>query len=479
MYKKEINSLWKHWDFIIIDQLCIQIAFVISYILRQGKGLPYLSDVYQPMTFYLLFLHIIVALFNNSYTGILRRGYYREFYKVVVHVSFVMVLASVLLVLTKGAEVYSRLVLVFTWFFSVFFCYFIRFIRKYQLSNRSEVPAENVRYLLVISEMERMYESLRSFKQAGKEEIILCGACVADQNIAAKTIEGIPVVCNVNEVLGYICNSKVDEVFIDMPANPETAHKIMKGCAVMGVVVHFKVARLSEVPREEQVVQQVGGYTVVSRFVKNASPRGLFVKRVMDIAGGFVGLVLTGILFLFVAPAIYIKSPGPIFFSQQRVGKNGRIFTIHKFRSMYPDAEERKKDLMSQNQIKDGLMFKMKNDPRIIGGENGKGIGNFIRKTSIDEFPQFWNVLRGEMSLVGTRPPTLDEWKKYDLHHRKRMAVKPGLAGMWQVNGRSEITDFEEVVRLDTEYIINWSIGVDIKILLQTVLAMFGKGNAM
>ena len=148
---------------------------------------------------------------------------------------------------------------------------------------------------------------------------------------------------------------------------------------------------------------------------------------------------------------------------------------MYKFRSMYMDAEERKKALMEQNKISDGMMFKMDDDPRIIGSEkkdkNGKprGIGNFIRRTSLDEFPQFWNVLKGDMSLVGTRPPTLDEWEKYDLHHRVRMSIKPGITGLWQISGRSDITDFEEVVRLDREYIQNWSIWLDFKILFKTV----------
>ena len=136
-------------------------------------------------------------------------------------------------------------------------------------------------------------------------------------------------------------------------------------------------------------------------------------------------MLLTGIIFIFVAPIIYIKSPGPIFFKQVRIGKNGKKFNIYKFRSMYMDAEERKKELMAQNDIKDGMMFKMDNDPRII-----KGIGNFIRDYSLDEFPQFWNVLIGDMSLVGTRPPTVDEWEKYEMHHRSRLAFKPGLTGM-------------------------------------------------
>mgnify|MGYP000962401675 CR=1 FL=1 len=200
----------------------------------------------------------------------------------------------------------------------------------------------------------------------------------------------------------------------------------------------------------------------------------LLVKRLMDIAGGLVGCLITLLITIIVGPMIYISSPGPIFFAQERIGRNGRKFKMYKFRSMYMDAEERKAELMSQNKM-EGLMFKMDYDPRIIGSEkkdkngNPKGIGNFIRKTSLDEFPQFWNVLKGDMSLVGTRPPTVDEWEQYELHHRSRMSIKPGITGMWQASGRSDITDFEEVVKLDTEYIENWSIGLDCRILLKTV----------
>ena len=148
------------------------------------------------------------------------------------------------------------------------------------------------------------------------------------------------------------------------------------------------------------------------------------------------------------------------------------------------DAEERKKELESQNAIDSGLMFKMEDDPRIIGykkmpdGSFKKGIGHFLRDTSLDEFPQFLNVLKGDMSLVGTRPPTVDEWQKYELHHRARLSTKPGITGMWQVNGRSTITDFEEIVNLDREYIRNWSLGNDIKILLKTVkVVLKGEGS--
>ena len=174
---------------------------------------------------------------------------------------------------------------------------------------------------------------------------------------------------------------------------------------------------------------------------------------------------------MIVGPMIKLESPGPIFFAQKRVGRNGRIFKMYKFRSMYADAEERKKELMAQNEM-NGLMFKMENDPRITK------TGDFLRKTSLDEFPQFINILKGDMSLVGTRPPTLDEFAQYSPYHKKRLSFRPGLTGMWQVSGRSDITDFEEIVKLDVEYIDNWSFWLDIKILLKTFLEVFTQKGA-
>ena len=190
-------------------------------------------------------------------------------------------------------------------------------------------------------------------------------------------------------------------------------------------------------------------------------------------------------VFLIAIIGILISDWGPVFYCANRIGKDNKSFRMYKFRSMYMDAEERKKELMAQNKISDGLMFKMDFDPRIIGnkvlldGTHKTGIGQFIRKTSLDEFPQFFNILKGDMSLVGTRPPTVDEWEQYEPHHRARMAFRPGLTGLWQVSGRSNITDFEEVVKLDTKYIDEWSLGVDLKILWETVRSVLGNDGAM
>lgn len=253
----------------------------------------------------------------------------------------------------------------------------------------------------------------------------------------------------------------------------------------MGIAVHVALFRMNSENKRKRFVERMGNYTVVTTAITEVTPLQQMMKRGMDIAGGIVGCIITGILFLFLAPVIYIKSPGPVFFQQERVGINGRRFKMYKFRSMYLDAEKRKAELMAQNRMKDNMMFKLEADPRIIGcridadGTVKKGIGNFIRDYSLDEFPQFFNVLKGDMSLVGTRPPTVDEWERYERHHRARLAVKPGITGLWQISGRSDILDFEEVVRLDTEYIADWNIGLDWKILFKTVRVVFRKNGAM
>ncbi len=198
-------------------------------------------------------------------------------------------------------------------------------------------------------------------------------------------------------------------------------------------------------------------------------PDQILIKRLVDIAGSLVGLLLNMVLFPFIVPAIKMDSPGPIFFAQQRVGENGRVFSLYKYRTMCMDAEERKKELADRNELS-GAVFKITDDPRVTK------VGRILRKLSLDELPQFWNVLKGEMSLVGTRPPTPEEVAEYQLRHYRRLSVKPGLTGMWQVSGRNRITDFDQIVALDTKYIDQWSLWLDVKIILKTIMVL-GSGK--
>lgn len=193
------------------------------------------------------------------------------------------------------------------------------------------------------------------------------------------------------------------------------------------------------------------------------------LKRCIDIVGATIGLVITAIAFVPIAIAIQLDNPGPILYSQTRCGLNGRPFKIWKFRSMVVNADHLKH--LVQNEAK-GNIFKNRNDPRITR------VGRFLRRTSLDELPQFWNVLQGDMSLVGTRPPTPDEVKAYNPHHYQRLWVKPGMTGEWQVNGRSQVEDFEDIVKMDIAYQSKWSIGYDITLILRTIQAVFNKSGA-
>ncbi|NEQ41417.1 MAG: STAS domain-containing protein [Okeania sp. SIO3I5] len=193
-----------------------------------------------------------------------------------------------------------------------------------------------------------------------------------------------------------------------------------------------------------------------------------WVKRLIDIVGALVGLFITGILFIPIAIFIKFDSPGPIFFAQVRCGWMGRHFRMWKFRSMCVDAEQLKSQIKNQAQ---GAIFKNENDPRITK------VGNFLRRKSLDELPQFWNVLKGDMSLVGTRPPTPDEVEHYEVPQWQRLDVKPGMTGEWQVNGRSQVKNFEDIIRLDLKYQKNWSLMYDIKLIIRTVVILFKKGS--
>jgi lipopolysaccharide/colanic/teichoic acid biosynthesis glycosyltransferase len=192
-------------------------------------------------------------------------------------------------------------------------------------------------------------------------------------------------------------------------------------------------------------------------------------KRFLDIAGALVGLSIVALLYIPVAIAIQLDDPGPVFYSQIRCGLNGRTFRIWKFRSMVASADKLKH--LVHNEAK-GNIFKNRHDPRVTR------IGRFLRKTSLDELPQFWNVLKGDMSLVGTRPPTVDEVMSYKRHHFKRLYVKPGITGEWQVNGRSAVEDFEEIVKMDLDYQKKWSLTYDLLLIVKTFEVVLNKNGA-
>ncbi len=467
MYKKEKRSWMKHLDFTILDIICLQAAFVVAYMFWIGPGLIYHNILYRRLTVILVMVQICVIFFTEPYKNILRRDKIQELKVVVINNTMIFLALVLYMYMIKMSEGYSRMTLFIYWGLSIVFSYAGHILLKQSVRKRVR-DARNSSVMLLFTAKDAAEACIREFEDNRYRNFIIKGIVITDADCEGDVIREVPVVANAANYMDYIRTNVVDEVFIngnDISESEALSEELLE----MGVTVHLKLVHESKL-MPNKVVERCGKYMVLTTSMCIASPRQLFIKRCMDIVGSVIGLIITGIAFIIFAPQIKRQSPGPIFFSQVRVGKNGRQFKIYKFRSMYMDAEERKAELMEQNEM-NGLMFKMENDPRIFP------IGKFMRKYSIDELPQFWNILKGDMSLVGTRPPTVDEFIQYEAHHRARLGIKPGLTGMWQVSGRSKITDFEEVVNLDTQYISDWNLSMDIRIILKTIdVVIRGRG---
>ncbi len=480
MYKKSVFSWLKHWDFMLLDFIVMQLSLMIAYAIFKDGTLVYSSDVYRIVAMTLFLAQFLVMFFLQTFKNVLKRGYYLEFVSSVKHTIGVVFTDLAFLFFLHYSGLFSRKIYVTMVAIYFVLAYLSRIGLKTYLYKTNRVTEGN-RSVVIISTSDMVDGIVENFSQPQFFNFKIVGVHIIDEVSPFKNYGDIPVLGADDDVLDFICHGWVDEVFIRVPEEVTIPKKFTDELITMGITIHNCLVTPDDFGTA--YVERFGNYTVLTNSVKMVTYQQMLYKRLLDILGGIVGSLLTLIIFIFVAPAIFIKSPGPIFFKQTRIGKNGKKFKMYKFRSMYMDAEERKKEYMAQNKM-DGLMFKMDDDPRIIGsekkGKDGKpkGIGNFIRNTSLDEFPQFFNVLKGDMSLVGTRPPTVDEWEQYDLKHRVRMSIKPGITGLWQTSGRSEITDFDEVVRLDSEYIQNWNLGSDIKIILKTIVVVLKRDGA-
>lgn len=457
----------KHIDFTIVDILAVQFALVLAFWMRFGFDNPYANEDYMRLAIVMILIDICVVFLSESYTGILRRGNIQEFKAVIVHSTSVFLGTVVYMYGMKLSVIYSRKLLFSFWILAAVIELIGHVLLKNYLRKRM-LRARNLSSMIIVTTENEAIGCLREFEGLPYRDYEITGLVIVDRDRVGEKLRGVPVVACADNFLEYVKKNVVDEVFI-LGNTRSSSEALADELLELGVTVHFSLVHESSL-RPNKVVEKYGRYMVLTSSMRIASRRELFVKRAIDIIGSIVGLAIMGIAFLIFAPMIKIQSPGPVFFSQVRIGRNGRKFKFYKFRTMSVNAEEMKKDLEAQNEMQ-GLMFKMEDDPRIFP------IGKFMRKYSIDELPQFWNVLKGEMSLVGTRPPTVDEFEQYEVHHKARLGIKPGLTGMWQVSGRNKVTDFEEVVALDTSYITNWSIGLDIKILLKTIqVVVSGRG---
>lgn len=472
MYKKNTVSWIKHLDFITIDEISLQLAILAASLVRFGDLNIYSNKLYIQLVVSMTFIDFAVFVLFNTLSGVLRRDFYKELVVTLRHSSIVFAFIVAYMFAMQSSKIYSRIFVAAAFVCYIAISYTLRVIWR-EIILKNGVPNWPRGNLLVVSESSTVSELIKTMRKSGASGYDIVGAVLTDE-CSLDNVAGVPVVAALENASEYICQQWIDSVYIHASLTDKRIVDLMDDCRQMALPVHFHIPTVTK-DGAKQFVEKIGGTFVLTTTANYATPLQLVTKRAVDIAGGIVGSILALIIMLIVGPKIKKASPGPILYKQERIGKNGKHFKILKIRSMYPDADERKKELEQMNKVKSGMMFKMDFDPRIIGNEilpdgtHKTGIGEFIRKYSLDEFPQFFNVLMGQMSLVGTRPPTCEEWDRYQFHHRARLACKPGITGMWQISGRSNITDFEEVVRLDTEYITNWSFGLDLRILLKTI----------
>ncbi len=470
MFQKE--SLIKRYCFLLIDIFSILTAILLANVIRFRRiELAQFDYLYAKV---MVVAVVACYLADRSFhldKHIFDRGYYQEFIAIVKSAAGISVFVMAFLFFSQEAINFSRLMMIYAVPIYILLDYILHLtakpvIAKYYRKSRS------YKRILLLTSSEKLHEILDIFRKTNNWYFQIAYLVLVDADKKGEEIQGIPVIANMEDMLETVKTMAVDGVFINTSYQSHAlfdVRKVLHDFQSMGVTVHVNIDAL-ELDVTDKKIENLGFFKVVSYASKIYEPGQLVIKRMMDVVGGLIGALITVLAGVIVVPAIKLDSPGPAIYTQYRVGRNGRHFKMYKFRSMYTDADARKADLEAENEMQ-GAMFKIKNDPRITK------VGRFIRKYSIDELPQFFNVLKGDMSLVGTRPPTVEEVEHYRVEQKRRLSVTPGMTGLWQTSGRSEIYDFNQIVKLDLEYIDHWSIGLDIKLLLKTiVVCLKGRG---
>ncbi|NLZ81720.1 MAG: exopolysaccharide biosynthesis polyprenyl glycosylphosphotransferase, partial [Clostridiales bacterium] len=394
-----------------IDIGCIILSFILAKLIRYGLGtIGGDPKIYLYMFIYFILSYFIICKIKDYHTGVFRRGFFDEFLSVFeLNVSLALAVTGILFVLQIGSY-YSRVFFVSFFLINIWITYIARQYFKIFLLGYYKKSGFSKKIMLITTS-DQAFPILAKMRKERDWEIQVTKLAIIDQDMVGESISGIPVKANSENIYEVITRGVVDEVFIYAPMNKKIdIENILMQLKDIGVTVNVGISTF-DLNVKEKMISRLGGYYVLSFSNKTFNQVELGIKRGIDVVGALVGLFITAVISIFIAPAILLESPGPLIFSQTRIGKNGRRFKIYKFRSMCVDAEEKKLELADQNEMT-GLMFKISKDPRVTK------VGKFIRKTSIDEFPQFFNVLRGDMSLVGTRPPTEDEFLQYKGRHK-------------------------------------------------------------
>lgn len=456
---------------LVVNTVVIVGAFGLAYFLRQQY-----PPVLQPFTKYAWALLVILPVWLYLLTKYqlfaslrILSGFDLLWRVVAVQISGGIIVSSVIFFVAR--DFFSRGLLLWFFLLSGLFLLILHIFRRLLLGVFRRY-GYNYRQLLVVGTEESSSRFLELVREHADWGLRIAGFVQLPGDATREAIHGHLVLGRSGDLIDICKRQPIDEVVFCLPGESiKVAEEHVSALEELGTTsrVVMDLYEGKQTRREWSMFH--GELPILTICNKSLDAQQLFLKRVLDIIGAIVGLSLLFLMLPFVAMAIKLDSHGPVFFGQERIGLNGRVFKCWKFRSMHADAEQRKQGLLDRNEMK-GAIFKISDDPRITR------VGKFLRKSSLDEFPQFWNVLRGEMSLVGTRPPTFGEVANYENWHRRRISIKPGITGLWQVSGRNQITDFDEIVRLDIRYIETWSLWLDIKILLKTCWVLVDRRGA-
>jgi len=453
---------------IFADLIIVTAAFFTAYFLRDQ-----MQDI-MPLSYYLAFLPLAIALWVgfSNFLGMYQSFRVQKIPAILITILETATLSFIffgfILYLLK-IEGISRL-LVFLIFASsaVFFIVqklilvlFFRYIRKKGL---------NYKNILIVGTGKRAQHFIDIVNRHSEWGLKISGLVDQDESKIGSTINNVNVIGSFKDMPGIIHNSVIDEVVFVVPRSwLDKIEDLIHQCEIEGIKIHVAVDHF-DLKFSRASTTEIHGFPMITFESTPEKISHLALKRFSDFILSGLALLLLSPVFIIISIIIKITSNGPIFFKQERVGLNGRKFTLIKFRTMVKDAEIKLTDLLAHNEM-DGPVFKMANDPRITP------FGKFLRKLSLDELPQLWNVLSGDMSLVGPRPPLPSEVTLYDNWQRRRLSMKPGLTCIWQTSGRNKIVDFNEWAKLDLEYIDNWSLMLDVRLILKTIpVVLFGIG---
>ena len=474
MYKRSAEGWTKHWDFILLDTLCLQVAFILGYYIRYGgRRFVYSLPAYRSVGIWLVLFSVSVAVIFNTMHTVLRRSLLQEISRTVTQCLLVFAAIIIFLFSTKSSATVSRIVLYVTIGIYAVLGFSTRMLYK-RFLIRHGFFGKKREMLLVVTDARGAEETIELFRSRPEESINVCGVVLENNDEGKREISGIPVVASMENASVYICQQWIDEVYIAVSEYSAMPEALMENCSEMGVTVHQQLIHRNGIQGARQV-ELIAKQPVLTSSISIAKPWQLLIKRIVDIIAGLFLSIVAVLSIIVVTPFIKKQSPGPVLLKQERVGQNGKKFSIRTIRSMYMNAETRLRDWQEANHIPADEKPGIDVDPRLIGnktlpdGRHKTGIGYTIRRLSLDDLPQAFNVLMGQMSLVGTRAPSVEEWEKYEFHHRARLACKPGITGVWQASGNSKTMSFEEATALDTEYIANWSLKMDWKILFGTI----------